>query len=56
MEKTAKKFVQVKTKSLEVTYRDEFVIKSVVSDDLAGKYMSVKVEGLTKAITIWEFY
>ena len=37
-----------KDESLEVTYRDEFAVKSVVSDDLTGKYTTVKVEGLSK--------
>jgi len=48
MEKNGKEIRASENESLEVTYRDEFVIKSVVSDDLAGKYMSVKVEGLNK--------
>ncbi|HUN55491.1 MAG TPA: tetratricopeptide repeat protein [Smithella sp.] len=33
---------------LEVTYRDEFVVKSVVSDDLTGKYTTVQFEGFSK--------
>ena len=33
---------------LEVTYRDEFVVRSVASDDLTGKYTTVVVEGLSK--------
>jgi len=37
-----------KDEALEVTYRDEFVVKSVVSDDLTGKYTTVSVEGLSK--------
>ncbi|KQC07285.1 MAG: hypothetical protein APR62_06560 [Smithella sp. SDB] len=48
IEKNGKEMRASKNEALEVTYRDEFVIKSVVSDDLAGKYMSVKVEGLNK--------
>jgi tetratricopeptide (TPR) repeat protein len=31
---------------LEISYRDEFVIKSVGSDDLTGKYTSVVIEGM----------
>ena len=31
---------------LEISYRDEFVIKSVGSDDLTGKYTSVMIEGM----------
>ena len=34
--------------TLEISYRDEFVIKSVDSDDLAGKYTSVMIEGMGK--------
>ena len=34
--------------SFDVTYRDEFAVKSVVSDDLTGKYITVKVEFLGK--------
>jgi tetratricopeptide (TPR) repeat protein len=34
--------------SLEVTYRDEFVVKSVASDDFTGKYTTVNVEVLGK--------
>ena len=37
-----------KDEALEVTYRDEFVVKSVASDDLTGKYTTVRVEGLSK--------
>ena len=48
MEKNGKDIRAGENEALEVTYRDEFVIKSVVSDDLTGKYMSVKVEGLNK--------
>jgi hypothetical protein len=32
--------------ALTVSYRDEFVIKGIVSDDLFGKSMTVDVEGL----------
>ena len=32
--------------TLEISYRDEFVIKSVGSDDLTGKYTSVMIEGM----------
>ena len=31
---------------LEITYRDEFIIKTVVSDDLKGKYTGATVEGI----------
>ena len=34
--------------SLEVTYRDEFVVKSVGSDDLASEYITVSVDFLGK--------
>jgi len=37
-----------KDETMEVTYRDEFVVKSVASDDLTGKYTTIKVEGLSK--------
>jgi len=32
--------------ALEITYRDEFIIKSVASDDLGGKFTGVTVEGI----------
>ena len=48
MEKNGKDIRVGKNEALEVTYRDEFVVKSVVSDDLTGKYTTVKVEGLSK--------
>jgi tetratricopeptide (TPR) repeat protein len=32
--------------TLEISYRDEFVIKSVGSDDLTGKYTSIMIEGM----------
>ena len=48
MEKNGKDIRVSKNKALEVTYRDEFVVKSVVSDDLTGKYTTVKFEGLSK--------
>lgn len=32
---------------LEITYRDEFVVKAVASDDLSGKYTYVRFEGLS---------
>src|SRR4030065_2873889 len=31
---------------MELTYRDEFAVKSVGSDDLTGRYTTVNVEGL----------
>ena len=48
MEKNGKDIRVGKDEALEVTYRDEFVVKSVVSDDLTGKYTTVNVEGLSK--------
>jgi len=35
-------------KPLKITYQDEFVIKSVVSDDLTGKHTSIKFQGYSK--------
>lgn len=35
--------------TLYVTYRDEFVLKAVISDDLAGRYTSATVEGTGSA-------
>src|SRR4030065_472729 len=32
--------------AMELTYRDEFAVKSVGSDDLTGRYTTVNVEGL----------
>ena len=48
MEKNGKDIRVGTDEVLEVTYRDEFVVKSVVSDDLTGKYITVNVEGLSK--------
>ncbi|HPK54787.1 MAG TPA: tetratricopeptide repeat protein, partial [Smithellaceae bacterium] len=48
MEKNGKNIRVNSNQSLEVTYRDEFAVKAVASDDLAGKYISVDVEGLGK--------
>ena len=48
MEKNGKDIRVGKDEVLEVTYRDEFVVKSVVSDDLMGKYTTINVEGLNK--------
>jgi len=48
MEKNGKDICVGKDNVLEVTYRDEFVVKSVVSDDLTGKYTTINVEGLSK--------
>ncbi|MDD4356498.1 MAG: tetratricopeptide repeat protein [Smithellaceae bacterium] len=36
--------------TLEISYRDEFVIKSVGSDDLTGKYTSVMIEGMGRDV------
>ena len=49
MEKNGKDIRASSAEALEITYRDEFVVKSVVSDDLSGKYMTVKIEGLGKS-------
>ena len=48
MEKNGKNIRVAANEMLELTYRDEFVVKSVVSDDLLGKYTTVIVEGLSK--------
>jgi tetratricopeptide (TPR) repeat protein len=48
MEKNGKDIRVNKDAPLEVTYRDEFVVRSIVSDDLMGKYTTVKFEGLSK--------
>ena len=48
MEKNGKDIRVSNDEVLEVTYRDEFVVKSVVSDDLTGKYTTINVEGLSK--------
>jgi tetratricopeptide (TPR) repeat protein len=48
MEKNGKDIRVDRGEALEVTYRDEFVVKSVASDDLTGKHITVKVEGLSK--------
>jgi tetratricopeptide (TPR) repeat protein len=48
MEKNGKDIKASSAEVLEITYRDEFVVKSVVCDDLSGKYMTLKIEGLSK--------
>lgn len=48
MEKNGKDIRVGVNEALEVTYRDEFVVKSVASDDITGKYVTVKIEGLGK--------
>ncbi|MEN6421131.1 MAG: tetratricopeptide repeat protein, partial [Smithella sp.] len=47
MEKNGKDINVSTEEALEVTYRDEFVVKSIVSDDLRGKYTTVKFEGFS---------
>ncbi|MHB8137664.1 MAG: tetratricopeptide repeat protein [Smithellaceae bacterium] len=46
MEKNGKDIEVGADGTLEINYRDEFVIKSVGSDDLSGKYTTVLIEGL----------
>ena len=48
MEKNGKSIRVSANAALEVTYRDEFVVKSISSDDIMGKYITVKIEGLGK--------
>ena len=48
MEKNGKNIRVAVDEMLELTYRDEFVVKAVASDDLTGKYTTVNVEGLSK--------
>lgn len=48
MEKNGKDVRIGEDEDLEVTYRDEFMVKAVASDDLRGKYTTVRVEGLSK--------
>lgn len=48
MEKNGKDIFVHVNESLEVTYRDEFVVKSVASDDIEGKHITVNIEGLGK--------
>ena len=48
MEKNGKDIHINANESFEVTYRDEFVVKSVASDDLTGTYITVNVEVLGK--------
>ena len=48
MEKNGKDIRIRKGESLEITYKDEFVVKSVVSDDLTGKYTTIQVQGLSR--------
>ena len=45
MEKNASDFRVKAGETLDVTYRDEFVVKSVASDDLSGKSVTVFLEG-----------
>lgn len=45
MEKNAGDFRVKAGETLQVTYRDEFVIKSAASDDLSGKSVTVIMEG-----------
>ena len=48
MEKNGKDLQVSVNEALELTYRDEFVVKAVVSDDITGKYTTVNIEGLGK--------
>jgi len=45
MEKNGKELRLSSAAALEVTYRDEFVVRSVVSDDWRERYTAVNVEG-----------
>ena len=45
MEKNGKDVRMGAGETLEITYRDEFVIKNLVSDDLAGKHTTATLEG-----------
>ena len=46
IEKNGKEYRMTKGDSFEVTYRDEFVVKEVVTDALFKRWILVKVEGL----------
>ncbi len=48
MEKNGKDIQVGVDDPLEISYRDEFVIKAVVSDDLSGKYTTATIEGTGK--------
>mgnify|MGYP004704276025 CR=1 FL=1 len=45
MEKNGKEIRIDVEETFEITYRDEFVIKSVISDDIGGKYSYATMEG-----------
>ncbi|HNZ65676.1 MAG TPA: hypothetical protein PKJ10_07555, partial [Smithella sp.] len=47
LEKNGKDIRVGRNNGLEITYRDEFVVKSVVSDDLSGRYTYVKFDGFS---------
>jgi tetratricopeptide (TPR) repeat protein len=46
MEKNGKDYPLTAKDTFELTYRDEFVVKSIISDDLLEKGIAVDVEGL----------
>jgi tetratricopeptide (TPR) repeat protein len=48
MEKNGKDIQVGADDPFEISYRDEFVIKAVVSDDLSGKYTTATIEGTGK--------
>jgi tetratricopeptide (TPR) repeat protein len=48
MEKNGKDLQVSVNEALELTYRDEVVVKAIVSDDITGKYTTVNIEGLGK--------
>ncbi|NTW76559.1 MAG: tetratricopeptide repeat protein, partial [Syntrophaceae bacterium] len=48
MEKNGKNIRVHVNESLEITYRDEFVVKSAITDDMKGTNITVNVEGLGK--------
>jgi hypothetical protein len=43
MEKNGKDLQVRADEALELTYRDEFVVKAAVSDDVTGKYTTVSI-------------
>lgn len=48
MEKNGKDVRVHVNQPLEITYRDEFVVKSAVTDDIKGTNITVRIEGLGK--------
>jgi tetratricopeptide (TPR) repeat protein len=47
MEKNGQDVRIAPEEAFEITYRDEFVVKSVASDDLKGKFITVTFDGFT---------